>query len=129
MKENDLDGDGHNDENEDGKYVEKDEDDADEVAVDEEDVVHAAEYGVRFHWKQQEDIEMAERYFRQAVMCDPEDFDMKLEYGMYLMDAKFDYMAAQVKMSFTKDKMIVITKALFLSVLEKYPKTGYALIG
>mmetsp|Transcript_25387 Transcript_25387/g.83976 ORF Transcript_25387/g.83976 Transcript_25387/m.83976 type:complete len:682 (-) Transcript_25387:44-2089(-) len=68
----------------------------------------------KFHWKQQEDIEMAERYFRQAVMCDPEDFDMKLEYGMYLMDAKFDYMAAQ---------------ALFLSVLEKYPKTGYALIG
>eukprot|EP00960_Hanusia_phi_P038977 753680-Hanusia_phi.AAC.3 len=81
---------------------------------------------------------MAERYFRQAFMCGSQDARIMLEYGMYLLDAKFDYKTAQVMrvaviwmLSFPDDvnSMFLCTQKVFVDVLEKYPKTGYAMTG
>ena len=41
----------------------------------------------RHHWQREADLDLAKRWFRQALMCSPADVDVLVQYGLFLIEA------------------------------------------
>ena len=65
----------------------------------------------------QGDINLAKRWFHQALMCSPTNTDVLIQYGLFLLDGLGD------KASYT------VAESIFQRTLAVAPTSGYALAG
>jgi len=74
----------------------------------------------RHHWQREADLDLAKRWFRQALMCSPADVDVLVQYGLFLIEALGAYAEAQHVFG------RAIAAAASAPAPAGYAQTGYA---